>query len=345
MKTASCLALGLLLACGGGQLDGDRDAALTARAGRFPLLPVAELDLPGRANRFDYQDVDRAHGRLVLTHMNDASVVVTKLDGTSVVKVLPNIPTPRGVVVAPEVDRIFVTSSPRQLVVIDASSLEDVARVATGNGPDGVGWDPAHRVVAVSDQQDGAISLISDAAMGARVAVHVGGETGNVIFDPGRGVFWTATVTSGEPDRLVAIDPVTHRVTTRIDLRGCQGAHGVRLHPDGASAFVACEENDVLVRVDLANDAHAIASAPTGGGPDVLAADPGFGLLYVAAESGDLVVFDLQRPGLVRVDAENVGRRAHSVAVDPDTHRVFFPLEAGPRSTPVLRILKPNGSS
>src|SRR2546428_1121659 len=40
---------------------------------------------------------------------------------------------------------------------------------------------------------------------------------------------------------LVAIDPVAANVTTQIDLPGCQGAHGLRLSPDGQSAFVACE--------------------------------------------------------------------------------------------------------
>jgi DNA-binding beta-propeller fold protein YncE len=327
--------------CGGahaepGAID---DAALGAR---FPLQHVGDLDLPGRANRFDYQDVDRLHGRLVMTHMNDASVVVAKLDGSGVVKVLPNIPTPRGVVVADEVGRIFVTSSPRQLVVIDSATLDEVARVPTGNGPDGVGWDPVHRVVAVSDQRDGAVSLIADAGMGTRTAIRVGSETGNVVFDPSRGIFWTATVTAGEPDRLIAIDPVTQRATTKIDLRGCEGAHGVRVHPDGASAFVACEDNSLILRVDLTR--QSFVSAPTGAGPDVLAIDPGLGVLYLASESGDLVVFDLQRPGLMRVDAQNAGRRAHSVAVDPDTHRVYFPLEAGPRGTPVLRMFKPNGT-
>jgi len=56
-----------------------------------------------------------------------------------------------------------------------------------------------------------------------------------------------------------------------------------------------------------------------------LALDPGLHRLYVASESGTLVVFDVAGP--VRKLAEgNAGPNAHSVAVDPDTHLVYLPL-------------------
>ena len=43
------------------------------------LVPVSETDLPGHANRFDYQDLDPAHGHLIIAHMNDSNVVVANL--------------------------------------------------------------------------------------------------------------------------------------------------------------------------------------------------------------------------------------------------------------------------
>jgi hypothetical protein len=74
-------------------------------------------------------------------------------------------------------------------------------------------------------------------------------------------------VVGSGPDQLVSIDPVSGDIGTRIDLPGCSGAHGVRFHPDGQSAFVACDSNDVLVRVQLEGD-PAVVTAPTGSGPD-----------------------------------------------------------------------------
>lgn len=304
----------------------------------FPLVLVGDVDLPGASNRLDYQDVDAQRGHLVVAHMNDASVLVLNLKDASVAALLPAIPTPRGVAVGG--DRIFVTSSPSRLVVIDATTLTEIARVPTGNGPDGVAYDPDHRVVGVSDQGDGAISLIADAGSGARVAVPLGKETGNVAYDPSRRVFFVTVVSASPPDKVMAVDPSTNAITARIDLPGCAGAHGLRLHPDGKSALVACEDNDSVARVDL-DGAHAVTTAKTGSGPDVLAIDAAASWLYVAAESGDLAVFDLARPGLVAIDREHVGDNAHSVAVDPTTHRVFFPLTKGPHGKPAMRIMKP----
>jgi hypothetical protein len=117
----------------------------------------------------------------------------------------------------------------------------------------------------------------------------------------------------------------------------------LRLHPDGQSALVACEDNDTLARVDL-EGAHTISTAATGKDPDVLSIDPGIGWLYVASESGDLAVFDLHQPGAVLVGHDHPGANSHTVASDPATHRVFFPLPAGPNGTPVLRIMRPTSS-
>ena len=352
------LAIELLLACdscsganatkraaprdGGSPRDAANADTARSSTAHLPLVKLADVDLPGGATRFDYQDIDAQQGHLVIAHMLDSSVLVVDLSDGSVLKELKSIRTARGVIVAADIGTTFVTSLPNQLVLIDDKTLEETARVETGNSPDGVGWDPADKVVGVSDQGDGALSLIADSGHGARKQIALGVETGNVIFDAGRGWFWITVVSAKPPDQLVAVDPVSATVQTRIDLPGCTGAHGLRLHPEGASAFIACEGNSVLARVALGGD-HAITTADTGSGPDVLSIDPGLGWLYVAAESGDLTVFDIQKPGVALIDHDTPGDNAHTVAVDPVTHRVFFPLQSGPNGKPVLRIMKPSG--
>ena len=63
-----------------------------------------------------------------------------------------------------------------------------------------------------------------------------------------------------------------------------------------------------------------------GNGPDVLAYDASLGQLYVAAESGPLVVFQVDDGGVRELARDTVGPNAHSVAVDPATHHIFLPL-------------------
>jgi YVTN family beta-propeller protein len=327
---ARYLALTTLLAC-------------TGKGGSAPtgtlLTLVTDVPLPGTANRFDYQEIDAANGQLVVAHMNDNSVLVLSLADGSVKKLLPNIPTPRGVAVGD--GKIFVTSTPSKLVIIDATTLAELARVGTGTSPDGDAFDPDDKIVGVSDQGDGALSLIANSGTGTRTPVPLGTETGNVIYDASRKQFWITVVKPNPPDQLVEVDPKAATVTTQIPLPGCGGAHGLRIHPDGQSAFIACEDNDKLARVDLGGT-HAITIAATGSGPDVLSIDAPKGWLYVSAESGDVTIWDINQPGTALVGHVHPGDNAHTVAADPATHRVFFPLPQGTGSTPVLRVMRPS---
>jgi YVTN family beta-propeller protein len=317
--------------------------ACTGKGGSAPtgtlLTLVNDVPLPGAANRFDYQEIDSANGQLVVAHMNDNAVLVLSLADGSVKKLLPNIPTPRGVAVGD--GKIFVTSTPSKLVIIDATTLAEITRVDTGTSPDGDAFDPDDKIVGVSDQGDGALSLIASSGMGTRTPVPLGTETGNVVYDASRKQFWITVVKASPPDQLVEVDPKAATVTASIRLPGCSGAHGLRIHPDGQSAFIACEDNDKLARVDLGST-HAITIAATGAGPDVLSIDANKGWLYVSAESGDVTIWDINQPGTALVGHVHPGDNAHTVAADPATHRVFFPLPQGTGSTPVLRVMRPS---
>lgn len=306
---------------------------VAASAAKLPLVRVADAKLPGGETRLDYQELDAPRGHLVVTHMNDNSVLVLSLSDAAVVKELPGIPRPRGVAIGD--DRIFVTST-GSVVIIDAITLTEIARVKAGSTPDGIAIDAVDHIVGVSEQHDGAVAFLEKSGSGARTLLPLGKEVGNVVFDPTRKSFFAAVVNEAPPNQLVQLDPAAHRVTARIDLPGCERAHGVRIHPDGQSAFVACEDNDTIVRVTL-DATHALTAAKTGKKPDVMSIDPGLGWIYVAAESGDLTVFDIHAPGLREVDREHPGDDSHSVVVDPATHRVFFPLLRGP----VMRIMRP----
>jgi hypothetical protein len=84
---------------------------------------------------------------------------------------------------------------------------------------------------------------------------------------------------------------------------------------------------------------RVLSTHRVGDDPDVLAWDPGWRRLYVASESGLVRAFEAAGPTL-RPVGEVRAAHAHSVSVDPRTHRVYLPLEnVGGR--PVLRIMSP----
>ena len=63
------------------------DAATPVSAPSLPMSVVADVPFAGNATRFDYMDIDRDHGHLIVAHMNDGNVVVANLSDGSVVKV------------------------------------------------------------------------------------------------------------------------------------------------------------------------------------------------------------------------------------------------------------------
>ena len=162
----------------------------------------------------------------------------------------------------------------------------------------------------------------------------LGGEAGNVQYDPGTHRMLAAVAGREQLDELTT-KPA--RIVARHALPGCKGAHGVHLDAARRLAFVACEGNAKLLVVDLRS--HRVTQTfDVGDTPDVLDLDPGLHRLYVAAESGVVAVFDEQGRGLKKLAQAFLAPNAHSVAVDPATHLVYFPLENGP----VLRVLRPS---
>jgi len=104
---------------------------------------------------------------------------------------------------------------------------------------------------------------------------------------------------------------------------------------------VAGEGNNQMAVLDLntmrVNGKHAV-----GRDPDVLAFDPGKKRLYVAAESGQVTVFREDDRNLVFEGRMDISH-AHTVAVDPRTHLVYFPLQ-NVEGKPVLRIMEWTGT-
>ena len=299
---------------------------------------MRDVPLAGPPRRFDYQDVDDQARRLYVADLGGSRLDTIDLDSLATVGVTDGVADVHGVQLAPDLGTVFATATGRdELVAVDTTTFRVTRRASTGHFPDGLAYDPERHLVAVSNLHDGTETVV-DARSGAiRRTVAINQQVGNVVYDP---VAKTMVVAGLPPDRLVTFDPATGRVAERIKLPGCHGAHGVAVEPSGRRAFVGCEKNNRLAIVDLRNH-RLLALRKVGKTPDVLAIDPGLGRLYVAAEDGVVCIFDIGHGEAVpRVGQGLVAPGAHSVAVDPRTHHVLFPLE-NVGGHPVLRVMQP----
>jgi DNA-binding beta-propeller fold protein YncE len=303
-----------------------------------PLRVLADVPLPGSASRFDYQSLESTTGRLFISHMGAGQLVVFDVRAGRVIGNLDGFPTVTGVLAVPAEHRAYASvTGDHAVVVVDDSALEIVARVPGPRFPDGIAYAPAERRVFVSDES-GRRDFVLDAATNAVVArIELDGEAGNTLYDAGSHCV-LVTVQTG--NQLVVIDPATATIARRITLDpAVRYPHGVYVDAPHRLAFIAGQESATLGILDL-RTLELRAVLPIGDDPDVLAFDQGLGRLYVAAESGVVAVF-AERNGMLAQLGWYRAPQAHSVAVDPATHRVYLPL-ANVSGHPVLRVLVPS---
>ena len=301
----------------------------------LPLRVVGDYPLTGNANRFDYASLDGARGILWLAHMGDGSVEAFDVKTDRVTLTVPLSPSAsvRGILAAD--GKVYAAAQGLGGVIVLDGDGKRLAMVRAGD-VDGLAYDPVTRRVFVSDESGGRDTVIDVRTNRAIGDVALGGEAGNTQYDPAsRHVF------AGVQDRneLAEIDPAALKVIRRYPLAGCNFAHSVAIDAGERAAYVGCQHNFRLVRLDL-RTGRVTGSGAVGVGVDVLALDPAKHWLYVASESGVVSIYDVEHGGLRRIAQAYLALNAHVVAVDPATHRVYFPLQnVGGR--PVLRVMEP----
>jgi DNA-binding beta-propeller fold protein YncE len=299
----------------------------------LPLRSVGEITLPGNGSRFDYASVDPARGLLFIAHLGASEVIEVDLRARRVVRTVSNISQVHGVLVVPQLHRVYATATGvNQVVALDEDTGEVLARAATGDYPDGLAYDSRRNTVWTTNETGGSETVVDAATLQGRGTVELGGEVGNVVYDPRADRMVVAV--QGRDD-LAGIVPETLTVERRIALPGCQHPHGLSLDHDNRLAFVACDQNATAMAVDQMSG-NILSTVRVGDNPDVLAYDAGLHRLYVACESGWVTILDLHDRTLAATASAYLADGAHVVAVNPNTHHSYYPVPAGADGRPAL---------
>lgn len=295
---------------------------------------VADVPLPGKAVRFDYQSFDETAGRLWIAHMGAGEVLAFDVSTRQIVARVPDMPGVTGIRVVPSLSRVFAAlSAGHEVAVLDSRSGRVLARVPGGRFPDGLAYAPRANKLFVSDEYGRQELVIDVASLRPRPPIPLGGEAGNTQYDSIAGRIWVAVQTRNE---LASIDPLTDSVVDRISVEGIEHPHGFYVDAERRLIYVTGEENGKVGVLDLGTR-RIIHTYPVGQEPDVLAMDPRRNRLFIGSESGVIAAFDVRDDSLVPLPRYTASH-AHSVAVDPSSHLVYVPLEnVGGR--PILRIL------
>lgn len=307
--------------------------APSASAPPLSVRVVGEVVLPGDNSRFDYANLDVAHGLLFVAHLGAGEVVEVDVRAHRVVRVIPDVSQVHGVLVVPALHRVFATATgENRLVALDEDSGAVLWRSPTGDYPDGLAYDPVRAAIWTTNESAGSETVIDANNGTVRGQVELGGEVGNVAYDPTSD---RMVVDVQETNELAVIDPTGLKVERRVSLPGCAHDHGLSLAPADRLAFVACDHNAALLTVDLANG-QIVDVNQVGPEPDVLAYDPNAHRLYVAAESGVVSVLELAGRRTRLLGSGHLADGAHVVAVDPSTGHSYYPIPGDANGRPAL---------
>lgn len=240
-----------------------------------------------------------------------------------------------GVEYVPELKKLYTSDwYENKIGVVDLRKMQVVNKIPTGAKPDGSAYAAPFHKLYISDERGKAEAIVDVGKDEVIKTLHFDSETGMPQYDP---VARKVYVNLQDRNIFAVIDPSTDEVVGRYSVGRCRGNHGMALDPEHHRAFLSCEENDLMTVFDL--DIHQpIAYLPMAEGPDVIKFDPGLNRIYVACYSGAISVFHQDDPEHYRkLEDFKVQHAVHSLAVDPETHRVYTP-EQEENGKPVARM-------
>ena len=189
---------------------------------------------------------------------------------------------------------IFVTDrSSRQLNAIDETSLKIVATTPLAAGPDYVRFvaetnevwvtEPhAQRIEVFSLSRSGSLSRSvagEGKGEGAVILTHsafieVAGGPESLVIDHTR----KRAYTNLWSDTSIAIDLASRKIAARWP-NGCKGSRGIAIDEPRGFLFIGCDEGKASVLSTA--DGHALGSASSGEGVDIIAYNPKLAHLYL----------------------------------------------------------------
>jgi len=259
---------------------------------------------------------DESAGNVYKVHLREGA-----LPGAADVSTFALEPATHGVIIDPSSRLAYVSRSEANTVdIFDPGTMRLVKRIPVADDADGIFYDPFEKIVYVANGDAKVATLIDPATQASIGTIPLGGKPEYAVIDPRTKLLYQNLE---DVNTLAAVDVAKKVVVGRWPLERCEGPSGMAIDPADRRIFSVCSGNATLVVFDL--DAHrVITSLPIGGGPDSVAYDSELRRIYGTGRSGVLSVIQQDTADSYHaLDSIHLHFGAHTLAVDPATHRVY----------------------
>ncbi|MEY2490340.1 MAG: hypothetical protein QOC70_2282 [Verrucomicrobiota bacterium] len=284
-----------------------------------PYKFLNEIPIGGEGG-WDILTIDAPAHRLYLSHAT--KVVVVDLVKNAVAGEITDTPGVHGFVAAPEFQRGFSTNGKEAKVsVVDLKTLSTVSKVETGENPDALVYDARRGEVYVFNHTGKSATVIDAKTAKAVGTIALGGSPEFGAVDSAAGRVYCNLEDKNE---VAVIDMAKREVTARWPLAPGEEPTGIAFDAAHHRLFVVCH-NKMMEMLDTQNG-KVVATVPIGAGVDGCAFDDALQLAFASCGEGTTTIAKEETPQkLTVVQTLKTEPRARTIALDPQTHRIYLP--------------------
>src|SRR6266699_2942767 len=308
-----------------------------------PYKFLNEIPIGGEGG-WDIVTIDSAASRLYLSHAT--KIVVVDLNKNAVVGEITDTPGVHAFMPVPELQRGFSSNGKEsKSSVVDLTTLKTLSKLDTGQNPDAIAYELQRGEVYIFNHTGNSATVI-DAKQAKIVAtIPLGGSPEFAVADGSTGRVYCNIEDKSE---VAVIDTTKHQVVVRWPLAPGAEPTGMAFDRAHHRLFVGCS-NKLMTMLDT-ETGKVVATVPIGAGVDACAFDDSTQLAFASCGDGTTTIAKEETPQkLTTIQTLKTERGARTIALDPQTHRIYLPTaqfhpppSPAPGSVPDLPMIVPN---
>jgi YVTN family beta-propeller protein len=324
--------------------------AVSANLSTVPISRIAIPPIAGKTASIDIMEIDQATHLLYVTDRTDNGLDIFDVSTTCAkyVKTIDLGSGPNGVVVAKNVNKLFVTLNDSTVVVIDIApgspnADKVIAKLSTGGKKraDELDYDPKDRKIYAANSDDGIVTVV-DATTNTIIKKfeNLGDALEQPRYDPVDGMMY---LTSSDQNAIFQFDPTKDVLVKKFDVGTKCNPNGIAINPTTNMALLGCSSRSANAAVlwDL-GAGKVLATFDQAGAGDAVFYSPKADRFFFAASNFNrgavMAIFSGNPVRFVTAIPTAVG--SHGVAYD-ETNGLVYTQDQNPNEGALFSFSPP----
>ena len=294
-----------------------RPTFVSAQMGNEHYHLISKTPLGGEGG-WDYVAFEEVSRRLFISHATH--VIVFDVVASKIVGDIPNTEGVHGIAFAAEFGHGFTSNGgSNSVLMFDLKSLDTLKRIAVGEKPDAIIYDPFSKSIIVCNGSSNNASILDAATGRLKATIALGGAPEFAVSDLAGHVY----INIEDKSEVVDVDVKQFRVLHRWKLGRGKEPTGLAMDRKTRKLFIGCA-NKLMVIMD-ADNGKIVSTLPIGARVDAVVFDAAKDLAISSNGEGTLTVVSEKVHAPFEV-AETVTTQqgARTEVLDEKTHDIYL---------------------